>query len=47
LKGGAKEEDQGVRAILRDFTDPATQFGAVGHLKNLYNDYIYFWRWAL
>jgi hypothetical protein len=47
LKGGAKQEDQGVRAIFRDFTDPATKAGAGVHLKNLYNDYIYFWRWAL
>ena len=29
--------------ILRDFID-----GAPGvHVKNLYNDYVYFWRWAL
>ena len=47
LTGGAKQEDQGVRAIFRDFTDPATKAGAGVHLKNLYNDYIYFWRWAL
>ena len=47
LKGGAKQEDQGVRAIFRDFIDPATKAGAGVHLKNLYNDYIYFWRWAL
>ena len=35
------------RAILKDFTDPATKAGAGVHLKNLYNDYVYFWRWAL
>lgn len=46
-KGGAKQENQGVRAIFRDFTDPATKAGAGVHLKNLYNDYVYFWRWAL
>ena len=28
LTGGAKQEDQGVRAIFRDFTDPATKAGA-------------------
>lgn len=35
------------RPILLDFTEPATKVGAGVHLKNLYNDYIYFWRWAL
>ena len=31
------------RGILRDFIE-----GAAGiHVKNLYNDYVYFWRWAL
>lgn len=47
VKGGAKQEDQGGRAIFKDFTEPATKAGAGVHLKNLYNDYIYFWRWAL
>jgi len=47
VKGGAKQEDQGGRAIFKDFTEPATNTGAAVHIKNLYNDYIYFWRWAL
>ena len=47
MKGGAKQAQQGDVAILKDFTDPATKAGAGVHLKNLYNDYIYFWRWAL
>ena len=47
VKGGAKQEDQGDRAIFKDFTEPATNTGAAVHIKNLYNDYIYFWRWAL
>ena len=34
-------------AILEDFLRPARKAGAGGHLKNLYNDYVYFWRWAL
>lgn len=34
-------------AILEDFLRPARESGAGGHLKNLYNDYVYFWRWAL
>lgn len=47
VKGAAKQEEQGERAIFKDFTDPATKAGAGVHLKNLYNDYVYFWRWAL
>jgi hypothetical protein len=47
VKGAAKQEEQGERAIFKDFTDPATKTGAGVHLKNLYNDYVYFWRWAL
>jgi hypothetical protein len=47
VQGGAKQEEQGERPILADFTEPATKAGAGVHLKNLYNDYIYFWRWAL
>jgi hypothetical protein len=35
------------RAILQDFIEPASAAGAGVHLKNLYNDYVYFWRWAL
>lgn len=47
MKGAAKQEEQGERAIFKDFTDPATKAGAGVHLKNVYNDYVYFWRWAL
>lgn len=35
------------RPILEDFLEPAREAGAGVHLKNLYNDYVYFWRWAL
>jgi hypothetical protein len=35
------------RALLADFLRPARESGAGGHLKNVYNDYVYFWRWAL
>lgn len=34
-------------AILRDFIEPAITAGHGVHIKNLYNLYIYFWRWAL
>ena len=33
--------------ILEDFLKPARDAGQGVHIKNLYNDYIYFWRWAL
>lgn len=35
------------RPILQDFVEPASAAGAGVHVKNLYNDYVYFWRWAL
>ncbi|SCB30428.1 N-6 DNA Methylase [Bradyrhizobium yuanmingense] len=47
VKGAAKQEEQGQRAIFQDFIEPARKAGAGVHLKNLYNDYVYFWRWAL
>jgi len=34
-------------APLEDFLRPVREAGAGGHLKNVYNDYVYFWRWAL
>lgn len=34
-------------ALLEDFIRPAKEGGASTHLKNIYNDYVYFWRWAL
>ncbi len=37
----------GADAILRDFTDPVKEAKKGGQLKNLYNLYVYFWRWAL
>ncbi len=40
-------DDAENRPIMRDFTEPATEIGAGVHVKNLYNDYVYFWRWAL
>lgn len=33
--------------ILEDFLKPVRAAGQGVHLKNLYNDYVYFWRWAL
>ena len=33
--------------LLEDFLAPARDADAGIHLKDLYNDYVYFWRWAL
>lgn len=35
------------RAILEDFLEPARKAGLGGHLKNIYNLYVYFIRWSL
>lgn len=35
------------RPILEDFLQPVRERGGGVHLKNLYNVYVYFWRWAL
>ena len=40
------EGDDG-KPILEDFLGPAKLTGHGGHLKNLYNLYVFFWRWAL
>ena len=40
------DQDSG-RPILADFTEPLSRAGLGRHAKNLYNDYVYFWRWAL
>ena len=41
------ESKTGKDAILEDFIEPVKQAGHGGDLKNLYNLYVYFWRWAL
>jgi len=45
--GVQEDAEHAARPILDDFLEPARQAGAGVHLKNLYNDYVYFWRWAL
>lgn len=42
--GDAGDEGQG---ILRDFLKPLKGLDAGVHAKNLYNLYVYFWRWAI
>jgi len=50
-KGGwVRYSDEGTGkggGILRDFLAPLEPLGLGVHAKNLYNDYVYFWRWAL
>lgn len=47
-KGGwVRYGGDGEEPILSGFIDPVRKVGAGGQLKNLYNDYVYFWRWAL
>lgn len=41
------DTDKGADAIFRAFLDPAVTAGHGIHVKNLYNLYVYFWRWAL
>ncbi len=45
VRFGDRRDDE--TPIFSDFLEPAREAGAGGHLKNLYNDYVYFWRWAL
>ena len=44
---GASTGAAGTDAIFRDFLDPVVAAGHGVHVKNLYNLYVYFWRWAL
>ena len=44
---GASTRAAGADAIFRDFLDPVVAAGHGVHVKNLYNLYVYFWRWAL
>ncbi len=41
------EDRKGTGAIFSAFLKPATEAGHGVHVKNLYNQYVYFWRWAL
>ena len=41
------DDDKGTGAIFDDFADPVKAAGHGGDLKNAYNQYVYFWRWAL
>ena len=41
------EDANGTNSIFSDFVVPAHAAGYGIHIKNLYNLYVYFWRWAL
>jgi len=41
------ETKDGSDSILQNFIEPVRAAGKGGGLKNLYNLYVYFWRWAL
>lgn len=41
------DSGDGTDAIFHDFLQPALDAGHGGDVKNLYNLYVYFWRWAL
>lgn len=47
VKGAAKQAEQGERPIFDDFLEPAKAAGKGLNLQVIYNDYVYFWRWAL
>ena len=37
----------GREPLIKEITEPMKSAGLGKHLKNIYNDYIYFWRWAV
>ncbi len=41
------DDGHGGDAIMQAFTEPVKNAGQGVHLKNVYNLYVYFWRWAL
>ena len=45
VRGGSADTNAG-EPLLREYLEVARQAGAGVHLKNIYNLYVYFWRWA-
>ena len=46
-KGGVvRHGAPGIAPLLDDVTEPMRAAGLGVHIKNLHNDYVYFWRWA-
>ena len=47
-KGGVVRHGvPGIAPLFEAIAEPMKEAGRGGHLKNAYNDYVYFWRWAL
>jgi hypothetical protein len=44
VRHGDQNQD---RPILEDFLEPARAAGQGVNIRSIYNDYVYFWRWAL
>lgn len=47
VRFGEQNLNDETNGILKDFVTPVLEAGQGRHLKNLYNLYVYFWRWAL
>ncbi|PDW03146.1 type ISP restriction/modification enzyme [Candidatus Viridilinea mediisalina] len=47
VRFGDPSQDESVQPLLHDFLAPLEAAGTTLHAKSLYNDYVYFWRWAL
>lgn len=47
VTGRKDPDDPGSPPLLEDFLRPVRAAGLGTHLKNLYNLYVYFWRWAV
>ena len=47
VRYGDDHDEHAPEPILEDFLRPVREAGDSGHLKSVYNDYVYFWRWAL
>lgn len=47
VRHGEETQNKTRSALLDDFLAPLSDAGQGVHAKNLYNDYVYFWRWAL
>ncbi len=47
VRYGDPQDGDDSSPLLADFIKPLEEQGLTLHAKNLYNDYVYFWRWAL
>lgn len=47
LGGMIRQDEQGRAGLIKAFTAPLAAAGGGVHAKNLYNLYVYFWRWAV